>query len=179
MMKPNKAVIQFGGLGFGTHHFEFEITDKFFESLEYSEIHKANVLINVDFVKQNNVMTLNFRLSGTVGITCDRCVGEYDLPIENTDSMYIKNGDVSESNDSIIVLPHGETSVDLIEHFYQLIAVALPIRRVPCEIDAELYKCDEEVLKKLKDLSVEEEPGEKNQDTNVWEELKKIKFNNN
>lgn len=179
MMKPNKAVIQFGGLGFGTHHFEFEITDKFFESLEYSEIHKANVLINVDFVKQNNVMTLNFRVSGTVGITCDRCAGDYDLPIENTDSMYVKNGDVSESNESIIVLPHGETEVDLTRYFYELVAVALPIRRVPCELDAEKYKCDEEVLKKLNNLSVEEESGHKNPDNNVWEELKKIKFNNN
>lgn len=178
-MKPKKAVIQFGGLGFGTHHFEFEITDKFFESLEYSEIDRVNVLINVEFVKQNNVMTLNFHAKGTVGITCDRCVGDYDIPIENTDSMYLKNGDPSESNESIIVLPQGETKVDLTEYFYELIAVALPIRRVPCEIDAEKYKCDEETLKKLKDLSVEEEPGEKTQDSNVWDELKKIKFNNN
>lgn len=177
-MKPGKAIIQFGGLGVGTHQFEFGITDKFFENLEYSEIKKANVDAKIDVIKQNNVLTLNISISGTVGIECDRCLADFDLPIENTDSMYIKHGDTSESNDNIIVLPQGETEVDLTTYLYELITVALPIRRVPCEIDEELYKCDQEMLNKINNLSVEDEPGNK-LSTEVWDELKKIKFKNN
>lgn len=177
-MKPNRAVIQFGGLGVGSHQFEFEVNSKFFESLDYSEIKKANVKVTIELVKQNNVITLNFGVTGTVGINCDRCLADFDMPIENNDSIYVKNGDPSESNDSIIVLPHGETEVDLTAFIYELIAVSLPIRRVPCEIDAEAYKCDQDVLKKINDLAVEEEQKGKSEN-NVWDELKKIKFNNN
>lgn len=177
-MKPDRAIIQFGGLGVGAHQFEFEVNDKFFESLDYSEIKRANVLVTIELVKQNTVMTLNFHVSGTVGITCDRCVGEYDLPIDNSESVYLKNGDPEESNDNIIVLPQGETEIDLTTFIYELIAVALPIRRVPCEIDAELYKCDQETLKKINDLSIDGEPEEKTS-TAMWDELKKLKFNNN
>ena len=176
-MKPNRVIIQFGGLGIGTHLFEFEVNSKFFESIEYSEIQKANVLASIEFVKQNSVMTLNFHIKGTVGITCDRCVGEYDLPIEGRETMYVKNGNVDESTDTLIVLPHGETEVDLTRYLYEFVVIALPQRRVPCEIDADKYKCDEETLKKLSGFKVEDEPIHTN--NNVWDELKKIKFNNN
>ena len=179
MMKPNKAIIQFGGLGVGTHRFEFEVTDKFFESRDYSEIKKADVQVIVDFVKQNSVMTLNLHVKGVVTVPCDRCMGDLNIPIENSDSMYIKNGDPEESNESIIVLPQGETEVDLTEQFYELIAVSVPMRRVPEELGITDHKCDDEVLKKLNNFSVEEEPGQKNPNSNVWDELKKIKFNNN
>ena len=176
-MKPNRVIIQFGGLAIGTHLFEFEVNSKFFETIEYSEIQKANILASIEFVKQNSVMTLNFHIKGTVGILCDRCVGEYDLPIEGRETMYVKNGNVEEATDTLIVLPHGESEVDVTKYLYEFIAIALPTRKVPCEIDAEKYKCEEETLKKLTTFTVEEEP--KHTNNNVWDELKKIKFNNN
>lgn len=177
-MRPNRTVIQFGGLGVGTHLFEFEITDKFFENIEYSEIQRANMLVKVEFIKQNSVTTLNFSFKGTVGITCDRCAGDYDMPLEGKESMYLKHGEPDESTESLIVLPYGESEVDLTKYLNEFIIVALPSRRVPCELDKEKFKCDEETLKKLNDFAVEEEP-EPPSDSNVWDELKKIKFNNN
>jgi hypothetical protein len=57
-----------------------------------------------------------------------------------------------------------------------LITLSLPPRKVPCELDKEKYKCDEVMIKKLKDIEVEEEPKEENP---MWAELNKIKFNKN
>ncbi|MCD6066013.1 MAG: hypothetical protein K0S33_839 [Bacteroidetes bacterium] len=178
-MKPNKAIIQFGGLGTGTHQFEFEVTDKFFENLEYSEIKTANVLAQIELVKQNTVMSLNINISGTVALPCDRCMADFNLPIENSESLYLKHGDPSESNDTIIVLPQGETSVDLTTEIYELIAVSIPMRRMPDELGVTDHVCDPEVLKRINNMSVEEKPDEKKAGTDVWDELKKIKFNNN
>jgi uncharacterized metal-binding protein YceD (DUF177 family) len=178
-MKPNKAIIQFGGLGVGTHLFEFEVSDKFFENLEYSEIRKANVLAQIELVKQNTVMTLNLGISGTVTLPCDRCTADFNLPIENSESVYLKYGDVSESNDNIIVLPQGETSVDLTTQIYELIIVSVPMRRMPDELGVTDHVCDPEVLKRINTLSVEEEPEGKKAGEDVWAELKKIKFKNN
>jgi uncharacterized metal-binding protein YceD (DUF177 family) len=178
-MKPNKAIIQFGGLGVGTHLFEFEVHDKFFENLDYSEIKKANVLVKIEFVKQNTVMTLNFHISGTVTLPCDRCTANFNLPIENSESVYLKHGDVEESNDNIIVLPHGETSVDLTTQIYELIIVSVPMRRMPDELGVTDHVCDPEVLKKINTMSVEEEPDGNKPSNEMWDELKKLKFNNN
>ena len=176
-MKPEQLVIQFGGLGIGTHVFEYEIKDKFFEQFEYSEVKKAHLQLSIDFVKQNSVTTLHLKISGTVGITCDRCAGDYDIPISITETLFLKNGDVTENNDNLIVLPFGETEVDLTKYIYELTIVAMPVRRVPCEIDKEIYKCHEETLKKLNNFSVEDEPSSTQE--SIWEELKKVKFKNN
>ncbi len=176
-MKPEQLVIQFGGLGIGTHVFEYEIKDKFFERFEYSEVKKAHLQLTIDFVKQNSVITLHLKINGTVGIVCDRCAGDYDIPISITETLLLKNGDVAENNDNLIVLPFGETEVDLTKYIYELAIVALPVRRVPCEIDKEIYKCDEETLKKLNKFSIEEES--KSSEKTIWDELKKVKFKNN
>ena len=176
-MRSERLIIQFGGLGVGSHLFEYQVKNKFFEQFEYSEIKKSDVHLTIDFLKQNSVITLNFSIKGTVGIECDRCAGDFDLPVQIHETMYLKHGDVSESNDSLIVLPFGESEVDLTKYVYEFITISLPIRRVPCEIDKELYKCDEETLKKLNNFSVEDEPNSTQE--SIWEELKKVKFKNN
>jgi uncharacterized metal-binding protein YceD (DUF177 family) len=176
-MKPDRLIIQFGGLGVGAHLFEYQVKNKFFEQFDYSEIKKADINLTINFIKQNSVTTLNFTINGTVGIECDRCAGDYDLPVQTQETMYLKHGDESESNDNLIVLPFGESEVDLTKYVYEFITISLPIRRVPCEINKELYKCDEATLKKLNNFSVEEEPNSSQE--GIWEELKKVKFKNN
>lgn len=173
-MGKKQFIIQFGGLSVGTHEYEFEVNDKFFERLEYSEIKKANIRVKMELVKQNNVMTLNFDIAGTIGIECDRCAGEYDLPLATTASLVVKHGDKEESNDEILVLSHGATDMDISQPLYEFIALAIPGRKIPCEIGA-AYKCDEETLKKLKNISVEEPESNKNP---MWDKLKNINFNN-
>lgn len=176
-MRTNDVIIQFGGLGVGTHIFEYEVKNRFFEQFEYSEVQRANLIVTIEFVKQNSVTTLHFKTKGLVGITCDRCAGDYDISIESNETLYLKNGDVNENNENLIVLPFGETEVNLTKYIYEFIVIALPIRRVPCELNKELYKCDEETLKKLTDFTVDEETNQP--ENNIWEELKKVKFNNN
>lgn len=176
-MKPEQLVIQFGGLGTGTHVFEYDIKDKFFEQFEYSEVKKAHLQLSIDFVKQNSVITLHLKINGTVGIICDRCAGDYDFPISIAETIFLKNGDVAENNDNLIVLPFGESEVDLTKYIYELTIVALPVRRVPCEIDKLIYKCDKETLKNLNKFSIEEKS--KSSEKTIWDELKKVKFKNN
>jgi uncharacterized metal-binding protein YceD (DUF177 family) len=174
-MKKKANVIQFGGLAIGTHVFELEVNDEFFEELEFSEIRKANVKAEIEMVKQNNVITLNFHLKGTVDVTCDRCAKEVGLPIDITDNVVVKHGNVEESTDEIVVLPHGETEIDVTHYLYEFIMLAIPPKRIPCEED-ETVECDYDALDKLDNIALEEEKTEPNP---LWDELKKLKFNNN
>lgn len=178
-MGSNKYIIQFGGLPVGSHLFEMEITDRFFEGLENSELKKANVKAEIELVKQNNIINLNFHLAGSVTVPCDRCGQEMPMPIDIRESVVVKHGNPEESTDEIVVLPHGETEVDVSHFLYEFVVLALPVKRIPCEEEGN-PGCDKEALKKLSEIETEEEREDSATDVNpVWEKLKNIKINDN
>jgi uncharacterized metal-binding protein YceD (DUF177 family) len=173
-MVKKRYVIQLAGLNFGSHTFEFRVDNSFFESLDFSEISEANVDVEVEVLKQNNVTTLSFNLQGSVSVPCDRCLKVFDFPVKSEEKIFLKNGNVEETNETLLVMPEGETEVDLSQVLYEFISLSVPSRRVPCEIDKKKFKCDKVMLQKLGEISLEEEPQVENP---LWEELKKIKFN--
>jgi uncharacterized metal-binding protein YceD (DUF177 family) len=169
--------IQFGGLSMGEHQFEFEVTQTFFAQFKDSEITKAQILVKANLVKQNNLMHILFNFEGTVNLSCDRCLIDYDCPISGTEKLIIKHGKPEESNDEILVLKEGLEEADFTQYLYEYIELAIPSRKVPCEddeFDGDV-ECDEDTLAKYNELKTEEEPSENPE----WDKLKNIKFNNN
>lgn len=176
----SQYIVQFGGLSVGIHEFEFEINEKFFKNTENSEIERADLKVTATLTKQNNLLNMHLSISGTVGVACDRCLKDFDIPIEAEEELVIKHGNPDESNDEILVIPEGETQVELSHYLYEYISLAVPVRRVPCELDEEEFRCDEEMLEQLEN-TLSSEP-EKSEEPNnpVWEQLNKIKkFNQN
>lgn len=174
-MGKSQYKIQFGGLSIGEHQFEFDITDKFFEQFNESEITKANIHVNATLIKQNSLMQILFDFEGTVGLSCDRCLIDYNQPIHGREKLVIKHGNPEESNDELLVLKEGVDEANFSQYLFEYIMVAVPSRRVPCEdedndIDVE---CDEETLSKFNETKVDTEPNPE------WDQLKNIKFNNN
>ncbi|MFN5458451.1 MAG: YceD family protein [Bacteroidota bacterium] len=177
VMGRRMFVIQFGGLAVGTHEFEIEMDNKFFEEVQHEELLGGNVSAKIELTKQNNLLSLIFNLKGKVEILCDRCAKQVPLPIEITEKLVVKNGDVSETTDEIFVLPPGETEIDVSQLLYEFILLSLPIKRVPCELD-ESVVCDFEALEKLEEIETEEK--KEDTETNpIWEKLKNIKVNKN
>lgn len=175
-MGKSQYIIQFAGLPVGIHEFEFDVTDKFFKSIESSEIQRADLHIVAILTKQNNLLQMSFEINGTVGIECDRCLKDFDLPIEASENLVIKHGNPDESTDEILVIPEGEDQFDIAHYIYEYIVLALPVRKVPCEIDEENFQCDYETLEKLNNISSD---SKQNEPINpLWEQLNKLKKNN-
>ena len=172
-MGKKQYIVKFAGLPVGTHEFEFDIDGKFFEQFSDSEIQKADLKVELTLLKQNHLMQMQFDINGTVNLSCDRCLIDYDFPIESHEELVIKQGDPNESTDQILVVNEGEAGADVSHYLFEYITLALPSRRVPCEIDDEV-ECDEETKKKLEENLVQDsEPNP------MWEQLNKIKFNKN
>ncbi len=171
--------IQFGGLPVGIHEFEFDIKDTFFTTIKNSEVSQADIAITAVLTKQNNLLQINFTIKGVVSAECDRCLKDFNFPIQSEERLVIKHGNVDESTDEIAVIPEGTEEVDLTQYIYEFIVLSIPARRVPCEIDSKLYICDNETLSKLNEISIDGEP--KNEPTNpIWEQLNKLKkYNKN
>ena len=167
--------IQFGGLAFGEHQFEFEVKDKFFEQFSESELTSANITVKATLVKQNSLLHVLFNIEGFVKLSCDRCLVDYHCPISGNEKLIIKHGNADESNDEMLVLREGLDEIDFTQYLYEYIELAIPHRRVPCEEDLDV-ECDQETLTKFNELKIEEE---KKDISPQWEKLKDIKFNNN
>ncbi|MBL7916922.1 MAG: DUF177 domain-containing protein [Bacteroidia bacterium] len=173
-MGKTKYIIKTGGLPVGTHEFEFEVTGAFFKENEANDIRNANINVQAELLKQNNVLQLSFDISGTVEMECDRCLKEYNFPIHSEEKLVVKYGNPKDSDDEVLVVPEGETDLNITQQIYEFVLTALPNRKVPCEIDEE-FECDEEVLSKLNQNSTTDE----SENNPLWDKLNKIKLNKN
>ncbi len=177
-MGKSQYIVQFGGLPVGVHEFEFDVDSKFFQSIENSEIEKADIHVKASLTKQNNLLQMHFSIEGTVAVDCDRCLKNFDYPVEAEEDLVIKHGNTDESTDEILVIPEGQDEFDVSQYLYEYIILAIPARRVPCELDEDKFKCDYETLDKLKNMAVDPDEGPEPNNP-LWEQLNKIKFNKN
>ena len=110
-MKQEKQhlVIPFSGLKNGAHQFSFDIDAKFFEQFEKSIIQEAKVHIDIDFLKKENMLLLDFSINGVVLGECDRCTENVDIPISGEEHLIVRFGEESfEETDEIKVIAYGE-----------------------------------------------------------------------
>lgn len=163
--------VQFSGLKFGKHNFEFVVDDRFFEKLEYSPIEKGEVEIAVELDKKSTMMVLDFELKGWVTESCDRCTVDYRQPISGEHRLYVKFGDeFDEPDESLLVIPRESFELDVSQLIYEFIGLNIPLRKVPCDESGDTTMCDQETLKALNACETDE-----NENNPLWVELNKIK----
>jgi uncharacterized metal-binding protein YceD (DUF177 family) len=173
-MGKKQYIVKFAGLPVGSHEFEFNVNGAFFEQFNDSEITKADLNVVIVLLKQNHMMQMQFKINGTVNLSCDRCLTDYDFPIETSEELVVRTGNPDESTDEIMVVNENAGQADVSHYVYEYVMLALPSRRVPCEIDED-FECDYDTLNKLNENSVQEE-----EKTNpMWDKLNKLKINKN
>jgi uncharacterized protein len=163
--------IAISGLKEGRHKIDFEIDNKFFESFEESEIKEGMLSVDIELEKRSTHIDLLIKISGKVEVCCDRCLDMFFYPVECENRLLIKLGKKMDDEDpDIVSLTADEHELDLKQHLYEYIHLALPIKRVhPDDIEGK-SRCDPAMLKKLNELIVEEE----NENDPRWDELRKL-----
>jgi len=170
--------IPLSGMKEGRRTFDFEIGKEFFEEFEESEIREGSLKVYVEMDKRSTHLNLLIRITGTVMVGCDRCLEMFAWPLECESRLLVKLGKIiSEDDPDILSLPSDEHELELKQHFYEYIYLALPIKRVHAADKKGKSSCDPLMLKKLRELLVEEE-GEEKQNDPRWDELKKLKNEN-
>jgi uncharacterized protein len=162
--------IAFSGLNPGTHTFDFQIGDTFFEQVKDAEITGGEVTVIVTMEKEERMMDLHLAIRGKVEVPCDRCNEMMDVDIEGNERLIIKLGDhYYEESEDVQVIPDTSHQFDLSPFLYEYIHLLLPIRRVHPEDEEGESQCDPEVIKKLKELS------ERHMQDPRWEALSQLK----
>ena len=169
--------IPFTGLSLGTHDFDFDIGKAFFDCYDYSIVKDGSLKAHVNLLKQENMMILQFHITGSVMLVCDVCLSPFPAKTDIEERLIVKFTDdgAAESSEEIIVLARHEHELDIAGLLYEYINVTVPHYR-KCSEQGDNITCDEKVLAKLNDLAPAHQEKEKQTDPR-WDALKKIKYN--
>lgn len=163
------------GLKIGSHQFDYQIDNTFFEHFEYDEFHKANVKVDLELEKKSTLLDLHFQFNGTVNVNCDLTNEPYDQPISGNFDLVVKFGqEYNDEEEDLLILPHGSYEVDVAQYIYESIVLAVPAKRVhPGVADGTLKS---EALDKLEELSLnnQAEQSDEDQTDPRWDDLKKL-----
>lgn len=163
-------VIPFKGLGVGNHIFNFEIDDSFFDSFEYFENIAGKANINIDLLKESNMLIFNFSIKGQLNLQCDRCLGNFAHELEGLSKLIVKFGDefIEESED-VIIIPVNENRFDLRQHIFEIVSLLLPVKKVHPTDKNGNSGCNPEIINRINKYSKREEDPR-------WDALKGLKF---
>lgn len=167
--------IPFVGLKEKTHYFEYHIGPSFFEHFEYEEFNDVDVKVELALNKKPTLLDLHFKITGNVNINCDLTNEPFDQAINATFELVVKFGnDYNDENIDILIVPHGTYEINVQQYIYELIVLAVPLKRVhPGVVDGTM---DSDILKKLEELSPHlNKDSKKDDDTDPrWDTLKKL-----
>lgn len=175
MKKLKDYTIQFVGLKEGEHHFDYNINNTFFQNFEYSEFNSVDVKLDLKLIKKTTLLELYFSASGFVNVNCDITNEPYNQTIDDEFKLVVKFGpEYNDDNEDILIIPHGEYEINIAQYIYELIVLAVPVKRIHPGIEDGTLKS--EILSKLEELSPNKEAKAKSSEDidPRWNNLKKL-----
>lgn len=179
--------IELEGLKLGVHNYEFFVENDFFVHYDNSPITNGDFDIFVQLEKKNNLLVLAIDIDGDIDTACDRCLQFSSIPITQSHQVFVKyssDGTSSEAGtkkdingDEIIYIEQGDTHLYLADLFYELIVLAQPTRKIPCEISNDESVCNQVALDKLYGQQEEKDNTQESTDPR-WAALEKLKNKN-
>jgi uncharacterized metal-binding protein YceD (DUF177 family) len=169
--------IAFVGLKPGIHEFNYQITDKFFETYQQQDFHHCEALVNLFLDKKTGFMLLKFEINGHLQVICDRCGNT--LPLQLWDEFHIlvklvENPEVmnnQEEDPDVYYISRGESHLAVADWIYEFINLSIPFQRTCADKDMEGPYCNKEALDMLKKLNLEDNKPE----NHLWKGLEKFR----
>jgi uncharacterized metal-binding protein YceD (DUF177 family) len=168
-------IIPFVGLKVGEHHFDYQIDNTFFQNFEYEEFNAVDVKIDLKFEKKTTFLELYFSASGSINVNCDITNEPYNQVINDQLKLVVNFGnEYNDENEDILIVPHGEYEINVAQYIYELIVLAIPVKRLHPGIEDGTLESD--ILSKLEELSPREgHITESSEDIDPrWNNLKKL-----
>jgi uncharacterized metal-binding protein YceD (DUF177 family) len=156
---PDNFQIEVFSLPFGYHHFEFKADELFLNTYGNTCFEKASIVANFTINKKNLIQEADIHIQASVSLNCNRCNISNQYEVFSSHHVVIKKGNPADSNEEIIFAHEDDEFVDFSQFVYDTILTNLPARYVPCEISAAV-ECDKEILNKLQNIELFEEPQE-------------------
>jgi len=113
------------------HEYEFEIDKDFFEIFDFSEIKEGFGNCHVTLVKTSSMITMDFDISISIGLICDRSLDNFDYPIKVNEQIMFKYGDEeADLSDNVKVITQNTQSVNVAHHVFEMMTVMIPMKKL-------------------------------------------------
>jgi len=167
------------GLENKRHEYDFESNDAFFGVLEQEMIQKGTIHTHLTLSKSETMIRLDFQISGTVELTCDRSLDLYDEAIDIERLLLLKFSDHNEElTDEIELIERNTHSINVARYIFEFIATSLPMKKLHPHFRKEDENDDEESEGKL--IYTSEKDNESSEDGPIdprWAALRKLSDN--
>ncbi len=133
-------------LSLGKHEYEYQLDNDWFALIDAPEVHKGRLLAKALVNYNGREYEICFQVEGVVEVPCDRCLADMSVDIDSESRLIVKLGDTYyEESDEVLIVPENEGELNIAWFLYEIIALALPLKRVH-----EPGQCDEAMFSKLK-----------------------------
>ena len=129
-MQPN-FIIPVSELVSGSFELKAHADGKFFDEFENTDILDASVDVEARILKSRTEFEVHVHATGTVTVSCDRCLGDLVIPVD------VEDGEK-------LTLCEGATQLDLSQTVYDFVCTSLPM--VHCHPEGE---CDPQTVRFL------------------------------
>jgi uncharacterized metal-binding protein YceD (DUF177 family) len=173
----SQYTLPFSGLSEGKHLFDFDVNDRFFAEFETSEVEKGDLKVQVELEKRSTYLRLTFSIGGVVQLICDRCLENFNYPLESKRELLVKFSDKPVEDEAEMIYLHPtDFQVEIAQYIYEFVILSLPIRRIHPDGEDGESLCDPVMIKKLEELRYHGKTSDEPEDPR-WKELKKFSGN--
>jgi uncharacterized protein len=143
--------ILFKSLGTGVHNFSLSLDSPFFRHFENPDCPGGAFKVDVEMGEKSHLLSLSFLISGFARVICDRCLDEFDMPLEFETKLFIRFGEAGEdeTDADVIYLDLNENKLNLAEYLYESVCLNLPVKKVHPRDARGKETCNSEMIEKL------------------------------
>lgn len=119
------------GLSNTIHHFQYQFGEEFFRHYGTTLVEKGSFRADIFLDKHETFIEATFRLTGTVGLVCDRSLDEFDYPMEISRKVIFKFGETNcEVDEEVQMIAWGTESLELGQFMYEFIGLEVPLKKL-------------------------------------------------
>lgn len=150
--------------------FNFRLGNDYFEAVGGDEVERGDVSVSIKVRKiTDRYFELDFAISGTLLIPCDRCLDDMEQPIETEEQLVVKLGNQTSEDDNCVVIDENDGVIDTSWYIYEYVALAIPIKHVH-----EDGKCNSEMIALIEQHSANQSTDNEPIDSR-WSALSELK----
>jgi len=173
MKKQTAFLIPIIGLTEGVHEYRFEIDAAFFEAYEDSKITEGDITVDLELDKRAGHIDLDFKVSGTTRVQCDRCLDDLNLPLDFEESLVLKYSEEEKEDYEVVYIKRDRDVFDVSQFIYEFIHLAVPMVRTH---DMAGQECNPDMMDILDANEYDQSESDENLANSAWSALKDIKL---
>jgi uncharacterized metal-binding protein YceD (DUF177 family) len=174
----SKYEIKVQGLDEKRHEFDFEGDSDFFTLFDQDIVENGSFKVDLKLDKSSTMLQLNFHITGSVELICDRSLETFDEPLDITERYIYKFGDRNEViSDNMEIIPFGASEINVANNIFEYICLAVPVKKLHPKFRNEEEDDDEMIYSDAIVEKLEKEEKESDADPR-WQALKNWKKEN-